>query len=131
MNDSMILQMEGVRKVFHATVALDDVSFYLNEREIHGLLGGNGAGKTTLMNILYGLYGMDSGEIRLHGEDAEIHSPRDAIQHGIGMVHQHFLQISNFSALHNVVLGTHVNHRFTLNLEEEEKKVRDLSLIHI
>ncbi len=127
MNDSMILQMESVRKVFDATVALDDVSFYLNEREIHGLLGGNGAGKTTLMNILYGLYGMDAGEIRLHGENAEIHSPRDAIQHGIGMVHQHFLQISNFSVLHNVVLGTHVNHRFTLNLEEEEKKIRDLS----
>lgn len=127
MKDSTILQMTGVRKVFETAAALDNASFQLNNREIHGLLGGNGAGKTTLMNILYGLYKPDAGETYLDGQKVDIQSPRDAIQLGIGMVHQHFLQVKSFSVTQNVVLGTPVKNKFTLNLEDEAKRIKDLS----
>lgn len=127
MSESVILQMKGVQKSFDSQKALDDVGFELNSNEIHGLLGGNGAGKTTLMNILYGLYRMDAGEIFLHGNKIEISSPKNAIENRIGMVHQHFLQIGNYSVLENIVLGTDIQHSLTLNLKEEEKKIKELS----
>ena len=73
---------------------------------MHGLVGGNGAGKTTLMNVLYGLYRPDSGEIRVDGEEVHVRSPRDAMALGIGMVHQHLLQVPVYSVVENVVLGT-------------------------
>lgn len=127
MNDSVILQMKGMRKTFDTLVALDNVNFELNVNEIHGLLGGNGAGKTTLMNVLFGLYKQDSGEILMHGKKIDIHSPNDAIQNGIGMVHQHFLQINNFSVIQNIVLGTNFKNSLTLKLDDEIKKVQELS----
>jgi len=127
MTDSTLLQMKGVHKSFGTVVALDDVSLQLNNKEIHGLLGGNGAGKTTLMNILYGLYRLDAGEVYLHGERVEIQSPKDAIRHGIGMVHQHFLQIDNFTVTQNIVLGTPLKNRPTLKLDQEEKRISGLS----
>jgi len=98
--------MEGIRKTFGDVVALEDVHFELRRGEIHGLLGGNGAGKTTLMNILYGLYRPDAGHITVQGQSIHIRSPKDALTHGIGMVHQHFLQIPPFTVAENVVLGT-------------------------
>ncbi|MEN8098208.1 MAG: ABC transporter ATP-binding protein [Chloroflexota bacterium] len=101
-----LLEMNQVRKVFGQNVALDDVSLQLHSNEILGLLGGNGAGKTTIMNILYGLYKPDAGEICLRGEKVSINSPRDAIELGIGMVHQHFLQIESFTVMQNIILGT-------------------------
>lgn len=119
--------MKGVHKSFGTVVALDDVSLQLNGREIRGLLGGNGAGKTTLMNILYGLYKPDAGEIYLRGEKAEIQSPRHAIGHGIGMVHQHFLQIDSFTVTQNIVLGTPLKNRPTLKLDQEEQRIKGLS----
>ena len=119
--------MNGIKKSFWTNAALQDVNFTLAVREIHGLLCGNGAGKTTLMNILFGLYRVDSGEIILRGKRVDIHSPKDAIRLRIGMVHQQFLQIKSFSVLQNVVLGTSVKNKFRLNLAEEEKKVRELS----
>src|SRR4030065_149427 len=88
MKHTAVLEMKGVHKSFGTIVALDGVSLQANEREIHGLLGGNGAGKTTLMNVLYGLYKPDAGEIYLHRQKVDIRSPRDAIGYGIGMVHQ-------------------------------------------
>lgn len=127
MTDQTILHMQGIRKSFGAVVALDDVHLELNGREIHGLLGGNGAGKTTLMNILYGLYKADAGEIFLHGKKVEIQSPREAIKHGIGMVHQHFLQIDTFTVTQNTVLGTSLRNRFALNLDQEEQQLKELS----
>jgi simple sugar transport system ATP-binding protein len=127
MENSTILEMMGVRKSFGTVVALDDVSLQLNSGEIHGLLGGNGAGKTTLMNVLYGLYKPDEGEIRLRDEKVEIQSPKDAISYGIGMVHQHFLQIDSYTVAENIVLGTHLKNRPTLNLDQEEKRIRELS----
>ena len=127
MTDSAILQMSGVRKSFGTGVALDNVEFALGAREIHGLLGGNGAGKTTLMNILFGLYHMDAGKISFHDAEIEIHSPKDAIHHRIGMVHQHFLQIKTFTVIENIVLGTRLASRFSMDLTLEERKLRDLS----
>lgn len=127
MTDQPILQMRGVRKSFGSIVALDDVSLHIQRSEIHGLLGGNGAGKTTLMNVLYGLYKPNAGDIELAGRPLQIQSPRDAIRHGIGMVHQHFLQVDSFSVLENIVLGTPLKNRPTLDLREAEQKVRGLS----
>ncbi|MDQ7820407.1 MAG: ABC transporter ATP-binding protein [Armatimonadota bacterium] len=99
------VEMRDVRKTFGPVVALDGARLDVREGEIHGLLGGNGAGKTTLMNILYGLYRADGGEVRLGGRPAQIRSPRDALACGIGMVHQHFLQIDSFTVAQNIVLG--------------------------
>lgn len=126
MTAETILEMKGFHKSFGTNVALKDVNFSLAAREIHGLLGGNGAGKTTLMNILFGLYRADAGEIILHGRRVEINSPRDAIQQKIGMVHQQFLQVKTFSVLENVVIGTPVKSAYRLNLDAEEKKIREL-----
>ncbi|HZB21926.1 MAG TPA: ABC transporter ATP-binding protein [Blastococcus sp.] len=100
------LTMAGVSKSFGPVKALVEADFELAAGEVHGLVGGNGAGKTTLMNVLYGLYRPDAGEIRVDGREAHIRSPRDAIDHGIGMVHQHLLQVSTYSVVENVVLGT-------------------------
>ncbi len=122
-----ILQMKGIRKSFGPVVALDNVNLELSRNEIHGLLGGNGAGKTTLMNVLYGLYKPDGGEILLDGQPVEIQSPKDAIQHKIGMVHQHFLQIDSFNVVQNIVLGTSLKNRPTINLSAAEEKISVLS----
>lgn len=126
MENKTILELKNVRKVFGQTVALDSVSFSLKRGEIHGLLGGNGAGKTTLMNVLYGLYKKDEGEILLRNQVANIQGPRDAINQGIGMVHQHFLQIGTFTVLENIILGTDVKNKYTMKLEDEIVKVEEL-----
>lgn len=126
-NKPIHLQLRRVNKAFGPVQALSDVDLELRGEEIHGLLGGNGAGKTTLMNVLYGLYKPDAGEIFLNDERIDIVSPRDAIRHGIGMVHQHFLQVNNFTVVENVVLGTKLKHRPTLDLKEEVARIRELS----
>jgi ABC-type uncharacterized transport system ATPase subunit len=100
------LRMSGVSKSFGPVRALVDADFELAAGEVHGLVGGNGAGKTTLMNVLYGLYRPDSGVIRVDGEEVHVRSPRDAMALGIGMVHQHLLQVPVYSVVENVVLGT-------------------------
>ncbi len=125
--DTPLVQMEGIRKTFGDVVALDNVHFELRHGEIHGLLGGNGAGKTTLMNILYGLYHPDAGTIRLRGREVRIRSPRDALRYGIGMVHQHFLQVPPFTVAENILLGTLPKWRPTSYSEEELEKIRSLA----
>ena len=100
-----ILELKSITKRFPGVLANDDINFTLEEGEIHGMLGENGAGKTTLMNILYGLYSPDEGEIFIRGRKVEIKSSRDAIQAGIGMVHQHFMLIPVFTVTENVMLG--------------------------
>jgi len=127
MTKPVVLQMEGIRKVFGTVVALDDVKLQLHSNEIHGLLGGNGAGKTTLMNVLFGLYKSNSGEIRMHGEKVEIGSPNDAMKHKIGMVHQHFLQVDSYTVTENIVLGTDLKSWPTLNLAEQTNQIIELS----
>jgi len=126
MEQENVLQMQQVNKSFDRVVALCDVDFELKPREILGLLGGNGAGKTTLMNILYGLYRADSGTILLKGQPVTIHSPRDAIRQGIGMVHQHFLQINNYTVLENIILGSKVSHPLSANYQVEEAAIKEL-----
>ena len=100
-----LLEMVDVSKSFHATRANHNVNLRIGAGEILGLLGENGAGKTTLMNILYGLISPDSGEIRVNGKAVTIESPRDAIDQGIGMVHQHFMLIENHTVAENIALG--------------------------
>lgn len=105
MSTDELIRMENVTKTFPGVVANDDVTFSVRKGEIHGLLGENGAGKSTLMKILYGLYSADEGEILLDGDPLEMDSPQDAIDAGIGMVHQHFKLIPRLSVAKNIVLG--------------------------
>lgn len=102
---SPVVEMRGIVKQFPGVLANDHVDFDLHPGEIHVLLGENGAGKTTLMNILYGLYRPDAGEIRLRGQPVHFRSAFDAIAHGLGMVHQHFMLVSTFTVAENMTLG--------------------------
>ncbi len=97
--------MKDICKSFHGIHANKDINLYVKSGEILGLLGENGAGKTTLMNILYGLYQPDSGQIEVNGSPIRINSPVESITHGIGMVHQHFMLVQNHSVLENIALG--------------------------
>ena len=102
---AQMLLMQDIVKAFPGVVANDHVTFEVRAGEVHALLGENGAGKTTLMNILYGLYRPDSGRILVKGKEVHIRSPRDAIAHGIGMVHQHFKLVPPHTVAENVALG--------------------------
>ena len=101
-----VVEMRNITKVFPGVVANEDVTFSLEQGEIHVLLGENGAGKTTLMNQLYGLYEPTSGEIFINGKKVHIKDPNVAISLGIGMVHQHFMLVDPFTVAENIVLGT-------------------------
>ena len=125
--NTRLVYMKNIRKTFGDVVALDGVDFELKPGEIHGLLGGNGAGKTTLMNVLYGLYHPDAGQIYVHGKEVQIRSPRDALHHGIGMVHQHFLQIPPFTVAENIVLGTLPKWERTKRLDAAVKRINELA----
>jgi len=117
--------MKGIVKKFPGVVANSSVDFRLLKGEIHSLLGENGAGKTTLMNILSGFYQPDGGEIFVDGHRVVFRSPKDALDHGIGMIHQHFQLISNFTVAENIILGMPGPMR--LNMGLLEKRVADLS----
>ncbi len=126
MSEGPLLRMTGVTKSFGPVRALVGVDFVVQPRQVHGLLGGNGAGKTTLMNVLYGLYAADAGSIEIDGRPVEIRSPRDAIGHGVGMVHQSFLQVESYSVTENVVLGTPAG-RSRLDLGPARRRIGELS----
>jgi simple sugar transport system ATP-binding protein len=131
----VVLEAKGITKKFPGVLANDQVDFDLRKGEIHALLGENGAGKSTLMNVLYGLYKADAGEVRVDGNIMELHSPKDAIHHGIGMVHQHFMLIPVFTVTENIMLGAETDHRAApnesplvkLDRREVAQKVADLS----
>jgi simple sugar transport system ATP-binding protein len=123
----MLLELSHITKTFGNLVANDDISLDVRQGEVHALLGENGAGKTTLMNILYGLYHPDSGEIRLRGEVVHIHSPRDAIRLRIGMVHQHFMLIPNLTVVENVILGQPAPREPLLDLRQAADALRQLA----
>ncbi len=128
MADDLVLEMRGITKEFPGIVANDDVSFELARGEVHALLGENGAGKSTLMNILYGLYKPDAGEIRLRGKPHTFTSAKDAIEAGIGMVHQHFMLIPVMTVAENIVLGNEpVREGVLLDEAGAEERVRSLS----
>src|SRR5213080_3997516 len=128
-DDPTVLELRGITKRFPGVVANDHVDFDAAGGEVHALLGENGAGKTTLSNILTGLYRPDEGEIFLSGRRAAFGSPRDALDAGIAMVHQHFRLVSPFTVAENVVLGDHrdVGRSFLLHTRAIESKVAELS----
>jgi simple sugar transport system ATP-binding protein len=127
MADAPLLELRGITKQFPGVLANDHVDFELRKGEVHALLGENGAGKSTLMNILYGLYHPDEGEIRLNGEPVRIGSPNDAINLGIGMVHQHFMLIPVMTVAENIVLANEPTNGPFLDLAGAEERVRELS----
>jgi len=127
MAEAPLLQLSGITKRFPGVLANDHVDFDLEQGEVHALLGENGAGKSTLMNILYGLYHPDEGEIHLNGEPLRIDSPRAAIDSGIGMVHQHFMLIPVMTVAENIVLGVEPHNGPFLDLEAAEERVREIS----
>jgi general nucleoside transport system ATP-binding protein len=120
--------MRGITKRFPGVVANDHVDFDLRKGEVHALLGENGAGKSTLMNILYGLYKTDEGEILSRGQKVSFHSAKDAIDRGIGMVHQHFMLIPVMTVAENIVLATEpTTAGVLLDYDEAVKRVREIS----
>lgn len=124
-----VVEMKGITKIFPGVVANDNVDFALEKGEIHVLLGENGAGKTTLMNQLYGLYEPTEGEILINGQKVHIKDPNVAIQHGIGMVHQHFMLVEPFTVAENIILGTEVtkNGKIVLDMKRAVDEVRKIS----
>jgi ABC-type uncharacterized transport system ATPase subunit len=127
MAEAPLLELSGITKQFPGVLANDRIDLDLIQGEVHALLGENGAGKSTLVNILYGLYHPDEGEIRFDGRPIRISSPRDAIDRGIGMVHQHFMLIPVMTVAENIVLATEPRKGPLLDLEAARERVRDLS----
>jgi len=122
------LELKGITKRFPGVVANESVDLVVEEGEIHALLGENGAGKTTLMNILYGLYRADEGEILLEGQPVHFNSPADAIAAGLGMVHQHFMLVPVFTVTENIMLGNESTGRFgLLDRASARKRVEEIS----
>lgn len=119
--------MEHIVKRFPGVTACGDVSIGFARGEIHALLGENGAGKSTLMNILYGLIKPDEGRILIDGSPVSMSGPQDAIAHGIGMVHQHFMLIPKFTVLENIILGTKLDKEPLLSTGAARKRVADIS----
>lgn len=119
------VEMRAIVKRFPGVLANDQINFDLQEGEIHALLGENGAGKSTLMNILAGLYKQDEGTVRVRGQLVSFRSPRDAIDHGIGMVHQHFMLVPSLTVTENILLGLK-KPRFFMNLSENHRRVAAL-----
>lgn len=126
----VLVDMQSITKRFPGITANYKVNFQVYRGEIHALLGENGAGKSTLMSILSGFYRPDGGEIRIRGEKVNLRSPREALEHGIGMVHQHFRLVEPFSVVENIVLGTTGRLQFYLNRKEFANRIAQLSQNH-
>jgi ABC-type uncharacterized transport system ATPase subunit len=128
MDEPPVLELRGITKEFPGVLANDHVDFDLRRGEVHALLGENGAGKSTLMSILYGLYTPDSGEILMNGKPVSIHSPKNAIELGIGMVHQHFMLIPVMTVTENIVLANEPVHAgFLLDESAAEERVAEVA----
>jgi ABC-type uncharacterized transport system ATPase subunit len=121
------VEMRGIRKVFPGVVANDSVDLSVEEREIHAIVGENGAGKSTLMNILYGLYRPDGGTIHIRGKPVQIHKNADAIQLGIGMVHQSFKLVPSFTVAENITLGSEPLNSIFVDRKKARENVVEIS----
>ena len=125
------VEMESICKYFDDFCALDSINLKITKGSIHALLGENGAGKTTLMNILYGLYTPNSGNILINGENVEMKNPNVAIEHRIGMVHQHFKLVGNFTVVENIMLGKEVvKAGYVLDMAKARNEVKKLSKLY-
>lgn len=122
-----VIEMLNITKTFPGVIANEDVTITLHKGEILALLGENGAGKSTLMSILFGLYEPDTGEILVNGKSVNIKDPNEATKYGIGMVHQHFKLVQNFTVLENVVLGVETTNLGILKMADARKRVMELS----
>ena len=122
---SHVIEMLGIRKEFPGIVANDDIYLRVEEGEIHAILGENGAGKSTLMSILFGLYKADKGVIKVRGKEVSIKSPNDAYALGIGMVHQHFQLVHNFTVAENIILGKEGG--FVYDIRKASRKIKEIS----
>jgi len=125
--ENYILEMNNITKLFPGVKANDNVNFSVKKGEIHALVGENGAGKTTLMKVLYGLYDKDNGEIFYNGEKVNLKGPQDAIDLGIGMVHQHFMLVDPLTVTENIVLGNEPRSGIILNQKKAKDKVKEIS----
>ena len=125
--ENYAIEMLNITKRFPGIVANDNITLQVKYGEIHALLGENGAGKSTLMSVLFGLYQPEEGKILLDGKEVRITNPRKAHELGIGMVHQHFMQIKNFTVLENIILGVETTKGGVLQMDEARKKVMALS----
>ncbi len=122
------IEMRGITKTFPGIIANDNVNLAVKENEVHAILGENGAGKSTLMSVLFGAYAADSGEIYIKGNKVDIKNPNVATELGIGMVHQHFKLVHNYTVTENIVLGREPKNKFgILSLKAAEEKVKELS----
>ncbi|HZH61200.1 MAG TPA: ABC transporter ATP-binding protein [Metabacillus sp.] len=122
-----VIEMLNIRKEFPGIVANDNITLQVKKGEIHALLGENGAGKSTLMNVLFGLYQPERGEIRVKGKKVNITNPNIANDLGIGMVHQHFMLVNTFSVTENIILGNEPKKGPSVNIKEAEKQVKEIS----
>jgi simple sugar transport system ATP-binding protein len=125
-----MLEMRGITKRFPGVLASDNVDFDVYPGEVHTLLGENGAGKSTLMKILYGLYEADEGEVLLNSQPLEIHDPTDAISHGIGMIHQHFMLVPTLTVAENVALGLKSSKGVRTDLDVVSARIEELSEVY-
>lgn len=122
-----VIEMNRITKIFPGIKANDNITLQVKQGEIHALLGENGAGKSTLMNILFGLYQPEEGEIKVKGKPVNITSPNVANQLGIGMVHQHFMLVHNFTVTENIILGNEPKKGGKINIEDAAKSIKKLS----
>lgn len=122
-----IIEMLNIRKEFPGIVANDNITLQLRKGEIHALLGENGAGKSTLMNVLFGLYQPEQGEIRVKGQPVKITNPNIANDLGIGMVHQHFMLVDTFTVTENIILGKELTAGGKIDIKRAEKEVQEIS----
>lgn len=121
------IEMLNITKEFPGIKANDNVTLQVKQGEIHALLGENGAGKSTLMSILFGLYQPDEGEIKINGQTVQINDPNDANKYNIGMVHQHFKLVHNFTVLENIILGMEDTKNGMIQKDKAREKVLSLS----
>ncbi|PFE00733.1 ABC transporter ATP-binding protein [Priestia megaterium] len=122
-----VIEMIDIRKEFPGIVANDNITLQVKKGEIHALLGENGAGKSTLMNVLFGLYQPEKGQIRVNGQEVKITDPNVANDLGIGMVHQHFMLVQNFTVTENIILGNEPTRTGKINIKKAAQDIQELS----